>query len=326
MEQSERPAEISEALVAALAEIQNPEKSSEAKVQTKTGGSYSYRYEQLSEILAMARPIFGRHGLAIQHDITNENGHVKVRVVFTHKSGQVIEGLWLTLPAGNTPQETGGAVTYARRYTLTAMLGIAGEDDDAQALPTSQPARTAVSNGTNGKANQQQLNYLHTLVTDLAFTDAQRNELKAKYQVQSTKDLTKEQASEIIDSLLKQLFEKVTSFMDDLNYSETMRKGVFMAHGLKADKLDGKALKAVLDDLAKQRAPKPVPVPDTEGPERDIAIALGILHLPDDEVAALRKQFEGKPEDLAKRLSARVDTEVAGMDNPAPAADQKRWF
>lgn len=96
------------------------------RVQTKTGGSYTFSYAPLDTILDKVRPALAANGLALTQIFHGEN----LVTSLLHEDGGTIEST-LALPRqGSSWQEYGSAITYARRYTLVALLGIASEEDD----------------------------------------------------------------------------------------------------------------------------------------------------------------------------------------------------
>lgn len=120
--------EIIKALVAFQAECPEIQKNSEVKYQ-----STKFRYADLDQINAVTRPVLTKHGLATTQTIQG----TELVTTLWHVSGQSIESRIDLVPFGFTarkPQEIGSAITYARRYALTAMLGVtADSDDDGQA-------------------------------------------------------------------------------------------------------------------------------------------------------------------------------------------------
>ena len=137
-------------LAAALAAFQVEDgltfaKTRTAKVQTKAGGSYSYNYADLSDILPVVRPLLSKHGLCwTAMPARAEDGTLVLRYTLLHVSGDA-EGAEMPLgvESGCKPQELGSAITYARRYAITAQLNISTEEDDdgraAQNAPKSAP-------------------------------------------------------------------------------------------------------------------------------------------------------------------------------------------
>jgi hypothetical protein len=132
--------EIAAALVAFQAECNDVAATSTATVPTKGGGQYSYKYADLSTVLAELRPKLERHGLAILQSPTSAGADVGVRTLIVHKSGEFIDAGTVLLPmTQQTPQGAGACITYARRYALGALAGIATDHDDDAA--SQQPKR-----------------------------------------------------------------------------------------------------------------------------------------------------------------------------------------
>lgn len=139
---------ISASLVKALGELSDVPKGREAKIPTKTGASYGYRYADLADALSMIRPILAKHDLAVTQTASNpDHDTVAITTTLFHTSGQWITFDPLVLPNGRTAQETGSAITYGRRYSLLAVLGLAAEDDDGAGAAPRQ-SRNAQSRST----------------------------------------------------------------------------------------------------------------------------------------------------------------------------------
>lgn len=120
------------ALMQVQAAIPQITKGRVAKVLMRSGGLYTYRYADLASILKVVLPVLHRHGFVVLHYPRFEGDEVIVRTVLWHRSGHS-EAVEVALRRGETPQEVGSAITYARRYGLQCVLGIAAdEDDDAQ--------------------------------------------------------------------------------------------------------------------------------------------------------------------------------------------------
>lgn len=121
--------EISAALSAFQGEIKQPKLSKEVKVKTKTGGEYKFKYADLSACVDAAAPTLKAHGLAVTQLVSNQTLHT----LLTHKSGQWFRS---ELPIGQASdyQALGSAITYLKRYSYCAILGIVADtDDDANA-------------------------------------------------------------------------------------------------------------------------------------------------------------------------------------------------
>jgi hypothetical protein len=99
----------------------------EVKVATRTGSSYSFKYATLSNIHEVVKPILSKHGLSITQIIEQDG---MVTTVLMHSSGQFISGIFGIRPVDSTPQSWGSVITYNKRYSLSAILGISSEEDD----------------------------------------------------------------------------------------------------------------------------------------------------------------------------------------------------
>jgi hypothetical protein len=129
---------IHEALVAALAQLANPVK--DAKADT---GRFSYTYATLPAILDLVRPVLASHGLAITQDVSMIDGSLMVSTTIRHISGDTVDFGPIVGRAGGDWQALGSAITYARRYALTAALGIAADDDDDAAATKGHVTRSS---------------------------------------------------------------------------------------------------------------------------------------------------------------------------------------
>jgi ERF superfamily len=164
---SESIGTIAAALAKAQAELTNPEKSLVATIRSPfhREGDRIFRYAPLSSGLDIVRKGLGRHEIAtIQTtNIDKDAGLVRLTTVLAHSSGEWIASEWPVCPIADmaSAQRMGAALTYARRYALFTLVGIAGEDDlDAPDLDASpKPAvdlprfdRRHQSNGESGPA------------------------------------------------------------------------------------------------------------------------------------------------------------------------------
>jgi len=132
-------AKVSAALVAIQADLRNP-----AKDKTANTGTYSYKYADLASILDLIRPILAKHQCALTQDVRMEDGRLLISTRLIHSSGECLEFGPLAGSVGGSWQQTGGGITYARRYALQAILNIAAdEDDDAASAPPPTSAKKA---------------------------------------------------------------------------------------------------------------------------------------------------------------------------------------
>ncbi len=168
---SETIGAIAAALARAQAEIPNPEKSLTATIQSPfpREGARTFRYAPLSSGLDIVRKALGKQEIATVQttSIDNEAGLIRLTTVLAHSSGEWVSSDWPVCPVSETaaPHKMGAALTYARRYALFTLVGIAGEDDlDAPDLPVvnldgggSDPASSNKMNG-NGSSSYGQMN------------------------------------------------------------------------------------------------------------------------------------------------------------------------
>jgi len=132
---SETIGTIAAALAKAQAQLVNPEKSLVGTIRSHTTGAAerSFRYAPLSSGLDIVRKTLSQHEIAaVQTTSIDETvGIVRLNTVLAHASGEWIASDWPVCAISDTatPHRMGAALTYARRYALFTLVGIAGEDD-----------------------------------------------------------------------------------------------------------------------------------------------------------------------------------------------------
>ena len=159
---SESIASLASALAKAQVELTNPEKSLVATIRPQSRGEAerSFRYAPLASGLDVVRKTLGQHEIATVQTtaIDQTAGTVNLTTVLAHSSGEWIASDWPVCAIADTatPHRMGAALTYARRYALFTLVGIAGEDDlDAPDLnaptgPAPSPAGPDQSNRNGG--------------------------------------------------------------------------------------------------------------------------------------------------------------------------------
>jgi hypothetical protein len=157
---SESIAAIAGALAKAQAELTNPEKSLVATIQSPfpREADRTFRYASLASGLDIVRKVLGKHEIATVQAtaIDREAGLIRLTTTLAHSSGEWVSSDWPVCPVAETaaPHKMGAALTYARRYALFTLVGIAGEDDlDAPDLPVLQ-----LTGGTEGHAGPEKMN------------------------------------------------------------------------------------------------------------------------------------------------------------------------
>lgn len=159
MLKSESIAALAAALSAVQGEIENAGKNS-------TNPHLKSRYADLAEILNTVRPVLSKHGLAVSQHPAFSDGMVHVETMLMHKSGEFISSTISTPVQKSDAQGVGSATTYARRYSLAAIVGLSQEDDDGHSASQQR------KNGNGGPQQAQK---------EPLLTDAQRKHLMALY-------------------------------------------------------------------------------------------------------------------------------------------------
>lgn len=125
--QSPEIAELAEALSAAQGEF-------DVAIKDNTNPAFpKSKYADLAACINAARPHLAKHGLSVVQATIATEKDVLLRTILLHKSGQWIASYYPIVGDWQAPQKIGSAMTYARRYTLCALLQIAQDDDDAEA-------------------------------------------------------------------------------------------------------------------------------------------------------------------------------------------------
>src|SRR6266478_5488258 len=162
---SESVGALASALAKAQAELVNPEKSLTATIRTAGpgAGERTFRYAPLSTGLDIVRKTLGQHEIAIVQTtaIDQASGILNLTTVLAHASGEWIASDWPVCPIAEmaNPQRMGAALTYARRYALFTLVGIAGEDDlDASdiCMPVPVTGKSTTEASTGGLQFRQQ--------------------------------------------------------------------------------------------------------------------------------------------------------------------------
>ena len=220
---------IAPAFVAAVAEIQQPKRSRPGIADDGT----EYWYADITDLLDAARPVLAPHELAIIQEVVTQPTKVIVTTRLQHGSGQFFETEPLELErAGVTARETGGLISYGRRYQLEPFLSMSAQhDDDAAAAnrtqrattcppQAGQPARpvptvspqTASPRGSSPApctpkpptpASKATIARLKRAIAALAMSDIELSGLLKKHHAPAITKLTQDAASRLIDVLEK---------------------------------------------------------------------------------------------------------------------------
>jgi ERF superfamily len=188
MNTSEQISELAAALAAAQGAMKNA-------VMNRTNPHFKSRYADLAAIWDAARQPLSANGLAVVQTIGDGVLHTRL----LHTSGQ-----WIAsehpLPMSGRPQEIGSALTYARRYSLSALIGIAAdEDDDANAA-----SRSNGKDNTEKLLNAEQMEYVWEKAREYCDPDVQQEWIELL-----VKSVGHDQLAEVPASLYEMLRQKI---------------------------------------------------------------------------------------------------------------------
>jgi hypothetical protein len=131
------PTTIADALSAAQLEIADPPKDS-------VNPHFKSRYADLATVLKTVRPVLARHGIAVVQTTDIQDGVTVLRTRLLWRDEEIISTYPVT-PTQATPQGLGSALTYARRYALQAIVGVAADDDDDGNAASAAPSKPRAS-------------------------------------------------------------------------------------------------------------------------------------------------------------------------------------
>jgi len=122
---------LAQSLVAFQKAVPTIPKRKTVSVQTRQGGRYTFDYAPHEVILETIKDHLAANDLAVLQPLTSDSeGRTYVQTIVIHSSGETLESLTPVNTENLSNQEIGSAVTYMRRYALSAMLGLATDDDD----------------------------------------------------------------------------------------------------------------------------------------------------------------------------------------------------
>ena len=196
---------LAKALAAAQAELS-------PAVKNAQNPHLKNRYADIAAVYDAIRQVLPKHGLSVSQLILPSEGKAHVRTMLMHESGEWLAGECVLPPdrAGG-PQGMGSAITYARRYSLSALVGVVSEDDDDAHLAQNGNTQRAKVQREQAKANNQdpmtkpQSDALMAYLTKRHGDNRQAylDELSGFFgrKISSSRELTKTMASEFIEAI-----------------------------------------------------------------------------------------------------------------------------
>lgn len=210
MNKSESIKNIAVALAKFQAEVKNPK-------NTSNNPFTESRYAPLNEILNVIRPLLAKHGLSVFQSTGGNGETISVTTMLLHESGEWLESDPLVLhnienKKMSTAQEAGSSITYARRYSLSALLGISSEDDvDGNGANKKEPGKNNYNKGNQSNKNNQQ--------QPKKITDNQLNKFKNLYNKLTKAGISIKEMNTKISKELGKVFNDAKS----LNVSEASK-------------------------------------------------------------------------------------------------------
>ncbi len=144
---SEQTSEIVPAFIAFQSEVETASKDS-------TNPHFKSKYADLTSIWEACRSYLAKHQLAVIQSPSYADGRIILTTRIFHKSGQWIQGELSLKPVKDDPQASGSTITYARRYTISSMLGIVADEDDDGSTASKQSNEAAENTRLRAKINQ----------------------------------------------------------------------------------------------------------------------------------------------------------------------------
>lgn len=210
--QSEKINELVSALCKAQAEFPKIPKTKTVDFVNDKGRRTKYTYADLSDVIDAVGPVLHKNGLVVsQPFIEDEKGCVRVFTKLMHISGQWT-GSVFPVAIEKRQQDTGANITYVRRYTLCAILGIqADEDNDGQFLEqddkkSTPPGKVIPPTSIKWRMNQLLLNRLTDVLRNSGWPDSEFQDACKKLGIKKLGAMTQSQYDSIYGQLAEAAF------------------------------------------------------------------------------------------------------------------------
>lgn len=203
-------------------QVKAPSKNGHVDFTSKKGRT-KYDYVTIDDLINSINHGIKGTGLSWQQeakvDTQGQSSSISVRTIVRHENGYEYVSPWVTFVSSIAPQSIGSAITYAKRYSLSATFGINSEtDDDAQQAQNSQPASKTTQTRSNSRPamiTAEQRDTAQRLIKAIAESEKKDlNEVRAMFLkmfgVSLYGDLTEDKARNLLMILTKQL-EKINS-------------------------------------------------------------------------------------------------------------------
>lgn len=206
MNKSESIKNIAKALAAFQNEVKNP-------ANTAENPYFKSKYAPLNEILNDVRPLLAKHGLSVIQSTGGDGNNIVITTLIMHESGEWIESEPLVLESDTKKgiskvQAAGSAITYGRRYALSAMLGISSEDDtdgnENEARSIKQQSSKQQNEKNNKATRDEKINKIYELGNLIGYDKKSIDEkVKEEYGVSEVKFLKNDKLDVLLARLEK---------------------------------------------------------------------------------------------------------------------------
>lgn len=205
MNRSESIATLAKALALFQSKIKNP-------ANTADNPFFKSKYAPLNDILNLVRPLLSECGLTVIQSPGGDGERISVTTLLLHESGEWIESDPVVTKAEKiNAQGAGSAITYLRRYSLSAILNISSEDDDdgnhvsgnkPQQQASGQRKQTTSNTPTADTPSEAQLKKIYALSKEKNIDpETMIAIMQERYGKENSKDLTKKEVTDLITFL-----------------------------------------------------------------------------------------------------------------------------
>ena len=176
---SEEIGELVKALAKVQGSIKPAKRDTDVEYTLKSGRRMQRTYADLTSVWESCRKELSQNNLAVIQTTKDTNRAVTVLTTLAHESGQWIRGELTLFPGGSDPQSYGSALTYARRYALAAIVGIAtGEDDDAEDATRGKTKEKVKTTYLGNAAEKKEKGFYKGKITKATDDKQEKNEIE----------------------------------------------------------------------------------------------------------------------------------------------------
>lgn len=206
---AEKQAALYAALTAAQGEFETPKKNREVEIRPREKPHYKFRYADMEELIRVTRPALAKHGLAVVQPLHDTGSGVNIQTMVVHKDGGTLSATVNVRRTDGDIKQFGGAITYLRRYSYSAILNLAADDDldeDGTGAGDSPPAKAAAPKRQPKPANQPAANpeglssgMANVVRKALASANKTESDLCAAFKVQTIEKIPASKVNDALD-------------------------------------------------------------------------------------------------------------------------------